>query len=157
MTKLSDTQLREIARDVLEHNPEAEVVIITDDGTPFIAMNPANNHAANNGLKKHSFSRLDVLGTKAAPETKPKRDHEVVIAEVMAKVGEPGKEPDDLTTIKGIGPKTATFLKEVGIVSYLQLAKVDDEAAAALEELDEGFAFKAQWAVDAQAVVNDKK
>lgn len=37
------------------------------------------------------------------------------------------KDPDDLTRIRGIGPKIAATLNSIGISSYEQLAFLDDE------------------------------
>jgi len=36
-------------------------------------------------------------------------------------------QPDDLTRISGIGPKTATALQEAGIMTFSQLAALDDD------------------------------
>lgn len=39
-----------------------------------------------------------------------------------ADVHKPATKPDDLTRIKGIGPKTANILQQAGITSYQELA-----------------------------------
>jgi predicted flap endonuclease-1-like 5' DNA nuclease len=52
---------------------------------------------------------------------------EVSIAKPPAKskASSPAKALDDLTTIKGIGPKTADSLAKIGITSFAQLASAD--------------------------------
>jgi len=42
--------------------------------------------------------------------------------------------PDELTRLKGVGPKLATLLNEEGITRYEQLASLDGGELAALEE-----------------------
>ena len=42
--------------------------------------------------------------------------------------------PDDLTRIKGLGPKAAAQLKLLGITRYAQLAAIDSAQAASLDE-----------------------
>ena len=45
------------------------------------------------------------------------------------------KSPDDLTKIEGIGPKVASILNEIGIVTYEDLANADE--ARVQEALDD--------------------
>jgi predicted flap endonuclease-1-like 5' DNA nuclease len=42
--------------------------------------------------------------------------------------------PDELTRLKGVGPKLETMLNEEGITRYEQLASLDPQELAALEE-----------------------
>jgi predicted flap endonuclease-1-like 5' DNA nuclease len=42
--------------------------------------------------------------------------------------------PDELTRLKGVGPKLETMLNEHGITRYEQLASLDPQELAALEE-----------------------
>jgi predicted flap endonuclease-1-like 5' DNA nuclease len=42
--------------------------------------------------------------------------------------------PDELTKLKGVGPKLAALLNDQGITRYEQLASLDDQELAALEE-----------------------
>ncbi len=46
----------------------------------------------------------------------------------------PKGEPDDLTVIKGIGPVAAEQLKEQGIVTFAQVAKLSDADVARIDE-----------------------
>lgn len=59
------------------------------------------------------------------------------VAETAAELG------DDLTAIKGIGPKKAEQLAEAGIRTYAQLAKTSPEALAEIASVSEETA--AQW------------
>lgn len=49
-------------------------------------------------------------------------------------------KPDDLTQIKGLGPKTAEGLLEEGITSFQQVADLTDEQIEALDEKIRNFA-----------------
>ncbi len=42
--------------------------------------------------------------------------------------------PDELTLLKGVGPKLETLLNEQGVTRYEQLASLDEAGLAALEE-----------------------
>ncbi len=45
----------------------------------------------------------------------------------------PAADGDDLTRLKGVGPKLATRLNELGITRFAQLAALDEPAARALD------------------------
>ncbi len=45
----------------------------------------------------------------------------------------PAEAADDLTRLKGVGPKLAARLNELGITRFAQLAALDDSAARALD------------------------
>ncbi|MEM5470608.1 50S ribosomal protein L21 [Hoeflea sp. AS60] len=67
---------------------------------------------------------------KAAPKTEaPKAE---TAAAPMFKA--PKGEPDDLTTIKGIGPVAAGQLNEQGITTFAQIAKLSDKDVARIDE-----------------------
>jgi predicted flap endonuclease-1-like 5' DNA nuclease len=71
--------------------------------------------------------------------TPPKPVPAVVVALVHSAEDEPViqvdvRPPDDLTMIKGIGPKIAAILDAQGINSYRQLAELDDAQIEALGE-----------------------
>lgn len=53
----------------------------------------------------------------------------------------PKGEPDDLTVIKGIGPVAAEQLKEQGITTFAQIAKLSD---ADVEKIDAAMPFSAE-------------
>src|SRR5580704_8583399 len=46
----------------------------------------------------------------------------------------PGGSPDDLSRMKGVGPKLIALLNELGITHYSQIAALNDAEAAALDE-----------------------
>jgi large subunit ribosomal protein L21 len=62
-------------------------------------------------------------------------------AEKPAKKEKAAASGDDLTKIKGVGPKAADQLAEQGITSYADLAALDD---AAIAKLDEAMPFSAE-------------
>ncbi len=47
---------------------------------------------------------------------------------------EPAPVPDDLTQIKGIGPKIAAALSDAGLVSFAQIAAIAEDEITPLEE-----------------------
>ena len=47
----------------------------------------------------------------------------------------PGGSGDDLTTIKGLGPKLATMLNEQGITSFAQIAEWDDAEVTRIDAM----------------------
>ena len=53
----------------------------------------------------------------------------------------PATEPDDLTKIKGIGPKTVAMLHENGIYRFDQIATWDAEA---IDEMNERMSFRSR-------------
>ncbi|MGB3834980.1 MAG: 50S ribosomal protein L21 [Mesorhizobium sp.] len=57
----------------------------------------------------------------------------------------PKGEPDDLTVIKGIGPVAAEQLKEQGITTFAQIAKLSD---ADVEKIDAAMPFSADQIKD---------
>lgn len=57
----------------------------------------------------------------------------------------PKGEPDDLTAIKGIGPVAAEQLKEQGITTFAQIAKLSD---ADVEKIDGAMPFSADQIKD---------
>jgi len=65
--------------------------------------------------------KLLKIGKRLKPPTE-EVDEQIVIEEA-----EPC-EPDDLTVVEGIGPKTSAALQEAGITTYAQLAATDVEA-----------------------------
>ncbi|MDP2732766.1 MAG: 50S ribosomal protein L21 [Hoeflea sp.] len=66
----------------------------------------------------------------------------------------PKGEPDDLTTIKGIGPVAAGQLNEQGITTFAQIAKLSDKD---ITRIDEAMPFSADqisdWREQAKALV----
>jgi predicted flap endonuclease-1-like 5' DNA nuclease len=61
----------------------------------------------------------------------------VVLASEVAGIALPPHatdSADDLTRLKGVGPKLATLLNQEGITRYAQLAALDEQELAALDE-----------------------
>ena len=70
----------------------------------------------------------------ATAESKAKIGPEAPVSE-RAQEEAPAAQPDDLSKIEGIGPKTAQILKESGILTFTQLAQTDvSRLRAILEE-----------------------
>ncbi|HWJ87391.1 MAG TPA: helix-hairpin-helix domain-containing protein [Pelagibacterium sp.] len=84
------------------------------------------------GPRKAATSEPDT-----AEQTANERDADapVVIEEA------PVAEPDDLTKIKGIGPKTVAMLHENGIYRFDQIATWDAEA---IEDMNERMSFRSR-------------
>tara|TARA_R110002020_G_scaffold59673_2_gene162504 strand:+ start:7232 stop:7846 length:615 start_codon:yes stop_codon:yes gene_type:complete len=73
---------------------------------------------------------------KAAPkkEAAPKADAPAKTEAAATLFKAPKGEPDDLTTIKGIGPVAAGQLNEQGITTFAQIAKLSDNDIARIDE-----------------------
>lgn len=86
------------------------------------------------------------VGGKAAPERPSQEPNDVVSAAAAAVEDVAGPlfgvdahpdltgPPDDLTRIKGLGPKAAAQLRLLGITRYAQLGGLDTAECAALDE-----------------------
>ncbi len=75
--------------------------------------------------------KKDVLDEGAAPAERNQALIDSPTAAVPAAAPEPAPTPaasagDDLTTIKGLGPKLAVTLNELGVTSYAQIAAWSD-------------------------------
>lgn len=65
-------------------------------------------------------------------------------------------EPDDLTRIKGIGPKISEVLHEAGITTYAQLAAMDPEAINnILHQAGVRIAVTGTWPEQARAAMKE--
>ena len=69
---------------------------------------------------------------KAEAKTEAKTEAKAATAAPLFKA--PKGEPDDLTVIKGIGPVAAEQLKEQGITTFAQVAKLSDADVAKIDE-----------------------
>ena len=69
---------------------------------------------------------------KAEAKTEAKTEAKAAAAAPLFKA--PKGEPDDLTVIKGIGPVAAEQLKEQGITTFAQVAKLSDADVAKIDE-----------------------
>ena len=89
------------------------------------------------------FTEVLMVGEGAgATVGAPLVDGAMVVAEVVEQgrarkvlaFKKPKGEPDDLTTIKGIGPVAAGQLNEQGITTFAQIAKLSDNDIARIDE-----------------------
>ena len=90
----------------------------------------------------------EILTGGAKPSKKATAKAEAPKAEVAAAAPlfkAPKGEPDDLTVIKGIGPVAAEQLKEQGITTFAQIAKLSD---ADVEKIDAAMPFSADQIKD---------
>jgi len=90
----------------------------------------------------------EILTGGAKPSKKAAAKAEAPKAEVAAAAPlfkAPKGEPDDLTVIKGIGPVAAEQLKEQGITTFAQIAKLSD---ADVEKIDAAMPFSADQIKD---------
>ncbi|KQZ33479.1 50S ribosomal protein L21 [Mesorhizobium sp. Root552] len=69
---------------------------------------------------------------KAEAKAEAKTEAKAAAAAPLFKA--PKGEPDDLTVIKGIGPVAAEQLKEQGIATFAQVAKLSDADVAKIDE-----------------------
>jgi large subunit ribosomal protein L21 len=84
---------------------------------------------------------------KAAPKKEAAPKAEAAKADTAAAplFKAPKSEPDDLTTIKGIGPVAAGQLNEQGITTFAQIAKLSDKD---ITRIDEAMPFSADQISD---------
>ena len=90
----------------------------------------------------------EILTGGAKPSKKATAKAEAPKAEVATAAPlfkAPKGEPDDLTVIKGIGPVAAEQLKEQGITTFAQIAKLSD---ADVEKIDAAMPFSADQIKD---------
>jgi len=88
------------------------------------------------------------LQTRDSETKKPVAEDQIVIEETDS------AEPDDLTRIKGIGPKIATVLQEAGITTFAQLAAMDPESINdILHQAGVPIAASETWPKQAQAAM----
>jgi predicted flap endonuclease-1-like 5' DNA nuclease len=101
---------------VRKADPVMEDVVILDDDTAASAEDVAD-------VWKEALKEVDNGGVSA--------EEEVLIVEVEDLAPEP-VEPDDLTAIKGIGPKLAQVLNEAGITTFAGMAAMNTDAIQAI-------------------------
>lgn len=105
------------------HRQHQTVVRITDILTD--GAKPAKKAAA----KKDAAAKAD-----AETDAAPKAEAKTADAAPATLFKAPKGEPDDLTTIKGIGPVAAGQLNEQGITTFAQIAKLSDKDIARIDE-----------------------
>ncbi|MCF8237002.1 MAG: hypothetical protein K9I85_02500 [Saprospiraceae bacterium] len=104
---------------------------------------------------------MNGTATKVSSKVEPKVA--AIIASPEAVISRIGTAPkgvaDDLKEIKGIGAKLEELLKEMGIATYKQVAKMDDAVYTMIDELIPAFKGRAKrekWAVQAKKLLKAK-
>ncbi len=113
------------------------------------------NGAANKAAPKAAPKAATKSTPKAAA---PKVAPDMASAEgVINKIGSaPKGASDDLKEIKGVGTKLENLLKEMGVSTFKQVAKMDDEVYTMIDELIPAFKGRAKrdkWAVQAKQLL----
>ncbi len=131
-----DLQVADIAQHVLEAIEAGEAKAAAEIDERREAITHTAQGTAGAGLAVSTLAApvddIEVVADEApadAPSTDDAPADEVApVAEaVPASIAE--TEPDDLKVIKGVGPKLEALLHEIGIVSYEQVAAMDDAYA----------------------------
>ena len=98
----------------------------------------------------------------AFPNTsKPVKEFEPSLAmeALLDRIGKATDNPDDLTLIKGIGPKLEERLNEIGICTFSQISRLDPEASKWLDSLlgqvNRGRSIRHKWSIQAQAMLKN--
>ena len=82
---------------------------------------------------------------------------ELVKDALLKRLGDADGASDVLTRIKGIGPKLEVRLNEVGIYTYAQLSRLDEECSEWLDSLlgqvNKGRSIRHKWSEQARALV----
>lgn len=125
--------------DHAEEDVEAEVVATTSEGeVPATAHTevPIETEMVSTGSSEQSVDAGDEVESpsepapapepvaKAEPEPAPKAEKKPEAAKKEVPAVEESSEPQDLTVVEGIGPKTAQALEAEGVTTYAQLAKL---------------------------------
>lgn len=98
-----------------------------------------------------------VAKAEKAPKKEAKtEDADPNLATLIAIVGEAGDKKDDLKSIVGIGPKFEKDLQKIGISTYEQLSKLNEEGIAAIEALTKspGRVERENWVGQAKELIN---
>lgn len=104
-------KFKSIALEVIESNPTAKVIYVTEDGNGFIDKNNASSHMRRKKQDMVSFTREELIGEEleeneeaAAEETE---EHEETTAADKEELKEtPGDEnPEELKENKEVAPK----------------------------------------------------
>lgn len=118
-------------------------------GSLTAALRPATQSAVKAGVAvtEKAKGAVSAAGKQWSDlVTEAKESREATAADVEPAVGtvdEPPEPPapDDLTAIRGIGPKSASILQTAGITTYAQLAAVDEAQLRQIME-DSGANFR---------------
>lgn len=126
--------------------------VVADDGAPALARDVLDEGAA---PAQRNQALIDAAPAAAKPQavTAPMPAPEPAPAPAPAITTPAPGAGDDLTRIKGLGPKLAALLSELGITTYAQIAAWD---AAEIERIDahlgrfRGRITRDQWAKQAK-------
>lgn len=99
-------------------NDQVEARTPGDRGMPILEDAPGS-------YVKRTLDDTDPV--PAAPSVAAVKETTKAPAAAPQQTKQPVQQPDDLTAIKGIGPKLADVLKDAGIVSYAQLVELGSE------------------------------
>ena len=109
----------------------------------------------------NTLEKTSALADTATPVATPARtDAEAGVATAPVETAPAIESGDDLTTIKGIGPKLVTLLASQGITSIAQIAAWSDSDIA---EIDpklgrfQGRIARDQWVEQAKLLISDDK
>lgn len=169
-TMHSDDYAR-IQNEVLESGSKSKVIfdelmekLLKD--WPFMTKREADDLAKETTLLRRRVrdleSRLESLsapGNGKAASTAPateKKTADELIHDVIARIGKPKGDPDDLKEIKGIGSKLEKLLLEMGIRTFAQIAKMDVQTYELIDELLPAFKGRAQrddWSGQAKHLI----
>ena len=98
---------------------------------------------------------------KPAPAAAPKAEAPKPAPAVAPKAEAPKPAPaDDLTRLKGVGPKLAAHLNDKGITTFAQIAGWSAEEVATYDETLDGIKGKVSrddWVAQAKALIADGK
>lgn len=130
---------------------------------PFLTKAEADNLIRETADLKRKVRELESLvkkltgpkanGTKSSADVTETIDSASFASTLLKQVGEGAGANDDLTEIKGIGEKLADILKGLGVRTFDQVARMDDntyELVDALLPAFKGRAKRDQWAEQAK-------
>ncbi|CAA6800930.1 MAG: Polyhydroxyalkanoic acid synthase [uncultured Thiotrichaceae bacterium] len=117
---------------VIEDAPGTYVKCKLDDPTPVLEETKLVKPAAKSKPAKKAEPKAKV--EKPAAVKAPKAEEKAKPKEAAPKVE---AKPDDLTQIKGVGPKMAETLNDLGITTFAQIAELSaEQLSAKLVEVD---------------------
>jgi predicted flap endonuclease-1-like 5' DNA nuclease len=128
---------REEAEDLYEYrlpavSPEESPRVVLDELLAEQASVPVHAPAAETELEAVPAEVAEAADL-AAPSPEPDVEPEATEARASAATPAVDEGPDDLTMLRGIGPRLAERLNTLGITRFVQLAMLDPGEAAALD------------------------
>lgn len=156
----ANAQASEAEAAEVKPGPQAEVAEAQPVAEPVMAKtseadvaDPVVNEAPQSEPLSARVSADDVIEKRARKAAKVAKVRKSAEKAAVAKA--PVSAGDDLKLISGIGPKLANVLKGHGVVTFAQLAGMDEAALAALDaELGlEGRILRDDWAGQARKIL----